>query len=81
MNSQCYLRFLPAPKDMTHEKARLSCLQTVEDLQCGYLDLLLIHWPGKAKLQPDDPKHALYRKEVWLSLEQLQREGGYINCE
>ena len=63
---------------MTHENARFSCLQTVEDLQCEYLDLLLIHWPGKAKLQPNDPKHTVYRKEVWLSLEQLQKEGGYI---
>ena len=76
--SCCDPRFLPAPKDMTHENTRLSCLKTVEDLQCGYLDLLLTHWPGKAKLQPADPRHAVYRKEVWLSLEQLQREGGYI---
>ena len=28
-----------------HREVEKSCLQSIEDLQCGYLDMLFIHWP------------------------------------
>ena len=28
-----------------HREVRKSCLKSIEDLQCGYLDMLFIHWP------------------------------------
>lgn len=38
--------------------------ESMKRLDCGYIDLYLIHWPLKAT-----------RKETWLALEQLYKEG------
>ena len=46
------------------DAVRASCLQSINDLQCGYLDLYLIHWPV-----PD--KHI----EAYKTLVQLRKEG------
>jgi len=39
-----------------YDKAREACLRILEKLDCGYLDLLLVHWPFSLKLSRDDPK-------------------------
>lgn len=33
-------------------------LTIIEKLDCKYLDLILIHWPGVSKLKPEDKKNA-----------------------
>ena len=43
---------------------REACLQSIKDLQCGYLDLYLIHWPVPGR-----------HVEAYKELIQLQREG------
>ena len=45
------------------EEARKSVLRSLDNLQCGYLDLVLVHWPH--------PGH----QETYAALEDLQREG------
>lgn len=63
------------PKDMSFGQAKETCLKTLKDLQCDYVDAYLIHWPGKAKLKPDDKGHADARKETWRVLEELKADG------
>jgi len=64
-----------APKDLSYEGAITSCMLSLTDLQTDYLDLCLIHWPGRSKLQPDDEQHKVYRREAWKALEELVTKG------
>ena len=63
------------PKDHGQEEAYAACLESLQRLQTDYLDLYLIHWPAKAKLKAEDPRHRNIRKESWTALEKLHKEG------
>jgi len=60
---------------MGYESTISTCEKTLKDLQTSYLDLYLIHWPGKNKLQPDDSQHAHYRRETWRAFQDLKKQG------
>ncbi|XP_072029323.1 glyoxal reductase-like [Amphiura filiformis] len=64
-----------APKEQGTEPAYAACMQSLQRLQTDYLDLYLIHWPGKQKLKPDDCGNAEARRQSWLSCERLHKEG------
>ena len=53
----------------------MSALSSLENLQLDYLDLYLIHWPGSAGMKPDNPQNKELRKESWLQLEKMYKEG------
>lgn len=63
------------PRDQGGGKCRAACLQSLDRLQCSYLDLFLIHWPGSQKLRPEDPQHQRNRLGSWTDMEQLLSEG------
>lgn len=63
------------PRDQGVGKCRAACLQSLDRLQCSYLDLFLIHWPGSQKLRPEDPQHQRNRLGSWTDMEQLLSEG------
>lgn len=50
-------------------------MKSLQTLDCEYLDLYLIHWPGVQKLKSEDPKNAELRKESWKALEKLCQAG------
>ena len=50
-------------------------MKSLEALDCQYLDLYLIHWPGVQKLKSDDPKNAELRRKSWEALEKLYKTG------
>lgn len=64
-----------APSHQGYEMAKKACLQSIQKLRCGYLDLYLIHWPGVQGLRHSDPKQAELRRESWRALEELQAAG------
>lgn len=64
-----------ATGDQGFDSAYKACLQSIEKLQCDYLDLYLIHWPGAANVKSDDPKNRELRIESWKALEKLKSEG------
>ncbi|XP_053305014.1 glyoxal reductase-like [Spea bombifrons] len=59
--------------------AREACLRSLERLGCEYLDLYLIHWPGRQGWKSDDARNAKARQEAWKSMEDLY-EARYIRA-
>ena len=66
------------PKNQGTDKAREAVEKT---LKCfgGYVDVMLIHWPGVSKMKSDDPQVKQLRKESWKVLEEYQIKGT-IRC-
>eukprot|EP01114_Cavostelium_apophysatum_P020302 TRINITY_DN6767_c0_g1_i3.p1 TRINITY_DN6767_c0_g1~~TRINITY_DN6767_c0_g1_i3.p1 ORF type:complete len:245 (-),score=55.21 TRINITY_DN6767_c0_g1_i3:294-1028(-) len=63
------------PEDHGYDKAIKACNESLEKLRTTYLDLYLIHWPGKKGLKTDSKMNAVHRKESWRALETLYKEG------
>ncbi|KAJ3276841.1 hypothetical protein HDV01_002896 [Terramyces sp. JEL0728] len=66
-----------APKDQGLEKASEAVNASLEKLgpEVGYLDLMLVHWPGSQGLKPDNPKNKENRIGTMNSLHEAYREG------
>ena len=64
-----------APGDQGRGKCKDGVLLSMKKLAVDYLDLVLIHWPGVEGVDHKSSKNALLRKESWLDLEELVREG------
>ena len=67
--------FFLAPRDHGFDNAEKACMKSLEALDCDYLDLYLIHWPGVQKLKSEDPNNAELRKGSWQALEKLYKAG------
>ncbi|KAM3918284.1 putative oxidoreductase YtbE [Leptodactylus fuscus] len=55
--------------------ARDACLKSLSDLGLDYLDLYLIHWPGKQGWRSDDARNPAIREETWKALEDVYQTG------
>tara|TARA_R110002050_G_scaffold77725_2_gene165833 strand:+ start:568 stop:1401 length:834 start_codon:yes stop_codon:yes gene_type:complete len=63
-----------SPREQGYEAAKKAVEESLERLQVSYIDLYLIHWPGKAKLKPGNVEHKKWRRESWEALEELCKE-------
>ncbi|XP_058016672.1 glyoxal reductase-like [Ahaetulla prasina] len=64
-----------SPRDHGEEAAYAACLRSLQDLDCGYLDLYLIHWPGTQGRPQDDAGNPERRLQSWRALERLHKAG------
>ncbi|XP_026572163.1 uncharacterized protein LOC113446638 isoform X1 [Pseudonaja textilis] len=64
-----------SPRDHGEEAAYQACLRSLQDLDCGYLDLYLIHWPGTQGRPQDDAGNPERRLQSWRALERLYEAG------
>ncbi|PFX26450.1 Alcohol dehydrogenase [NADP(+)] [Stylophora pistillata] len=64
-----------SPRDHGFENTEKAFMKSLKALDCEYLDLYLIHWPGVQKLKSDDPRNAELRQESWKALEKLYSTG------
>ncbi|KAK0417629.1 hypothetical protein QR680_013119 [Steinernema hermaphroditum] len=64
-----------SPANQGKEKVQKSVQRSLERLQTEYLDLVLVHWPGASKYEVSDPRNKELRRETWLELERLHKEG------
>ncbi len=64
-----------APADHGYDEARRAVASSLEQLGVDYLDLYLVHWPGKGGLAPESSAHAHARSETWRALEECVRAG------
>ncbi|XP_017283491.1 uncharacterized oxidoreductase Mvan_2161 isoform X2 [Kryptolebias marmoratus] len=63
-----------SPKDQG-EKAMKGALHSLSQLDLGYIDLYLIHWPGTQGLPVADQRNPGNRAQSWLRLEELHGQG------
>lgn len=64
-----------APKDQGYDACREAVIQSAAALQVPFIHLLLIHWPGTAKMNVHDPRNRSNRLESYRALIALQKEG------
>lgn len=64
-----------SPRDHGLDSTEKAFMKSLEALDCEYLDLYLIHWPGVQKLKSDDVRNAELRQESWKALENLYSTG------
>ncbi|KAM8746969.1 putative oxidoreductase YtbE isoform 1-T2 [Acanthopagrus schlegelii] len=62
------------PKDQG-ERAMEGALHSLAQLDLGYIDLYLIHWPGTRDLDVSDQRNPGNRAQSWAALEELHAEG------
>lgn len=63
-----------SPKDQG-ERAMEGALHSLSQLDLGYIDLYLIHWPGTQRLPVADERNPGNRAQSWSSLEELHSQG------
>lgn len=66
-----------SPKDQGYERASAAIQESLNKLgpSIGYIDLMLIHWPGSQKVQPNSPQNSVNRRGTWDALKRAQEEG------
>ncbi|CAD5219708.1 unnamed protein product [Bursaphelenchus okinawaensis] len=57
------------------EKAYESVKESLKALEVDYIDLFLIHWPGKTKYRASDKRNEQARELAWRGLERAYDEG------
>uniref|UniRef100_A0A8W8M6I8 NADP-dependent oxidoreductase domain-containing protein n=1 Tax=Magallana gigas TaxID=29159 RepID=A0A8W8M6I8_MAGGI len=68
------------PKDQGEGTCFAAFHRSLSNLDCQYLDLYLIHWPGTQGRKPDDPDQGELRVGSWRDLIKLQKEGICMTC-
>lgn len=64
-----------APYQHGRELTNKAVMDSLKNLKLSYIDLVLVHWPGVAKVPPTDPKNRALRRETWTELENLVEAG------
>ncbi|XP_059497486.1 uncharacterized oxidoreductase YtbE [Stegostoma tigrinum] len=59
------------------ERAEEGALRSLAALGCQYLDLYLIHWPGRQGWKSEDPRNRVCRRQSWEVLEGLYESGRF----
>lgn len=54
-----------SPYQQGTAKASTACADILQRLDTDYVDLMLIHWPGVARLDAKSPDNARLRLETW----------------
>ena len=69
-----------SPKHLDSEAATAAFYSSLDKLGLEYIDLYLIHWPGRKGIRTEDPRNYEYRKQAWSSLEKIYLETDKMKC-
>eukprot|EP00201_Polytomella_parva_P008860 CAMPEP_0175056338 /NCGR_PEP_ID=MMETSP0052_2-20121109/10612_1 /TAXON_ID=51329 ORGANISM="Polytomella parva, Strain SAG 63-3" /NCGR_SAMPLE_ID=MMETSP0052_2 /ASSEMBLY_ACC=CAM_ASM_000194 /LENGTH=360 /DNA_ID=CAMNT_0016321347 /DNA_START=133 /DNA_END=1215 /DNA_ORIENTATION=- len=64
-----------SPKSQGRVRAAEACRNLLRNLDTDYIDLVLIHWPGSAKLDSTSDQNVVLRQETWEVLEEYYHKG------
>jgi diketogulonate reductase-like aldo/keto reductase len=64
-----------SPHHQGYKEALNAFQRSLNDLQVSYLDLYLIHWPGKSGQKVEDPNNKEAREASWKALVELYERG------
>lgn len=64
-----------SPHFQGYEEALKGYQKSIDDLQVSYLDLYLIHWPGKSGQKVENPSNKDAREGSWKALVELYNSG------
>lgn len=64
-----------SPHHQGYEEAKTAFAKSLIDLKVSYLDLYLIHWPGKSGQKVENPNNESARAGSWKALEELYNNG------
>lgn len=64
-----------APTEQGEEEAYTAICTSLSELGLEYIDLVLIHWPGKSKTPVQSEKNRQARRASWRALIRAKREG------
>ena len=68
------------PKNNKSEDKCYGSLQaSLAKLKLDYVDLVLLHWPGKSGIRPEDEKNKYARRGAWKALIRAKKEGLVID--
>lgn len=73
--SSVFITSKVSPYQQGIAKATAACADILQRLDTDCVDLLLIHWPGVARLDAKSPDNAKLRLETWRVLEGLYKSG------
>ncbi|PRW60380.1 glyoxal reductase [Chlorella sorokiniana] len=71
---QLFITSKVSPYQQGTEAATAACEASLR-LLGTHIDLMLVHWPGVAKVDAASPDNAAMRRQTWRVLEQLHRRG------
>lgn len=63
--SSVFITSKVSPYQQGTDKASTACADILARLDTDYVDLMLIHWPGVARLDAQSPDNAKLRLETW----------------
>lgn len=63
--SSVFITSKASPYQQGTDKASTACADILARLDTDYVDLMLIHWPGVARLDAQSPDNARLRLETW----------------
>lgn len=66
-----------SPYEQGFDKAREACENICSRLDIGYVDLVLIHWPGVSKTPLESLENAKKRRETWTVMEEFYLKGHF----
>ncbi|KAI9094030.1 glyoxal reductase [Phlyctochytrium arcticum] len=64
-----------SPYDLDPELAPRAFASTLDNLSSPYVDLYLIHWPGRSRLKTSSPLHKSLRLNTWATMEEFHASG------
>lgn len=70
-----YITSKLAPKDQGYQETLAACQESLDNLGLEYLDLYLVHWPGKQGVRPESEENRASREGTWRAMVELCEAG------
>eukprot|EP00741_Cyanophora_paradoxa_P023755 tig00021617_g22946.t1 len=70
-----YITTKLSPYDQGYEEAKKALATSLQNLRTSYVDLYLMHWPGKSRIPPTSEENRVKREASWRAMEEAYEAG------